>query len=285
MGWWPTSPSAWPEFPVVDERVATNQASWDARVPVHLASRLYDNDTFVAGRSSLEPFEVEELGPVAGLDLVHLQCHFGQDALSWARLGARVVGLDFSEPAVEAARMLAVECDLEAEFVAADVHDAVAALGGRTFDVVYTGFGALNWLPDLARWADVVVALLRPGGLLYLAEFHPLTVVFGIDDLDVVDDYFHDPAGVTAEVEGTYTDMPDGVALRTTTWEWSHPLSEILTVLLDRGLVLERFQEHEHTLFARWPFLVEDAATHTWRMPDGHARLPLLFSLRARRPG
>lgn len=260
-----------------------NRAAWDERVPIHLRSDFYDVEGFVAGRSSLRDFEVAELGPVDGLDLVHLQCHFGQDTLSWARLGARVVGVDFSEPAVIAARDLAARCGLDAEFVCADVHDAPDALRARTFDVVYTGLGALVWLPDLTVWAGIVARLLRPGGVLYLAEFHPFHEVLSVDSLTVEHDYFTRPEGVREEVGGTYTDGEQGT-LHNVTWEWTHPLSAVVTSLLDNGLVLELLHEHDHTLWPRWPFLEHHPEDRTWRLPAGSPRIPLMYSLRARRP-
>jgi SAM-dependent methyltransferase len=157
-----------------------NRANWDDRVPVHLASEFYDLDGFRAGASSLRPFEAAEAGDMTGKRLVHLQCHVGLDTLSWARNGALVTGLDFSEPAIEAARSLAAGLAIDASFVRADVYDAVSALGGQRFNVVYTGTGALVWLPDIARWAQVVAALLEPGGFLYLVEGHPFAQV--LDD-------------------------------------------------------------------------------------------------------
>lgn len=157
-----------------------NQANWDARVPVHLDSDFYDVAGFKAGGSALRPFELAEVGDVAGRSLAHLQCHLGLDTLSWARLGAEVTGLDFSGAAIEQARSIAAECGLPARFVTADVYDAPRALG-ETYDIVYTGVGALVWLPDLTRWAEAVAALLNPGGFLYLAEFHPFTNVLDDD--------------------------------------------------------------------------------------------------------
>jgi SAM-dependent methyltransferase len=187
---------------------ALNRASWDDRVPVHQASDFYDLDGFRAGASSLRPFEVAEAGDVTGRRLVHLQCHVGLDTLSWARNGALVTGLDFSEPAIEAARSLAASLAIDASFVAADVYDAVTALGGRRFDMVYTGTGALVWLPDLPRWASVVAALLEPGGFLYLVEAHPFAQI--LDDAGgatIVADYFHDQPRVQ-DYPCTYTDGP-----------------------------------------------------------------------------
>jgi SAM-dependent methyltransferase len=156
---------------------ALNRANWDSRVPVHLASSFYDVAGFRGGASTLRPFELAEVGSVAGRSLVHLQCHIGLDTLSWARRGALVSGLDFSAPAISAASSLAVSLGLPAEFVVADVYDAVAAFGGQRFDVVYTGIGALVWLPDVPRWARVVAGLLAPGGFVYLAEAHPFAQI------------------------------------------------------------------------------------------------------------
>jgi SAM-dependent methyltransferase len=211
---------------------------------------------------------------------VHLQCHFGQDTLSWGRLGAEVTGLDFSEAAMEAARALAAEIGVEADFVCADVYDAAEALGGRRFDIVYTGFGALNWLSDLPRWADVVASLLEPGGFLYLAEFHPFQWIFGDDDLTIEIDYFQtDPH--TWDDPGTYgADATDTKHNRTI--EWQHPLGEIVSSVIGAGLTVEFLHEHDWTLMERWPFL-EKHGVGEFRMPEGQPRLPLMFTLRARR--
>ena len=152
---------------------AANLARWDEAAPLHAASELCDLVGFRSGRDDIRPFELIELEGVEALDLVHLQCHLGRDTLSWDRHGARVVGLDFSPAAIEVATQLAVDCEIDAEFVCADVYDARDALAGRCFDIVYTGIGALGWLPDIDEWALVVDGLLRPGGILYLVEIHP----------------------------------------------------------------------------------------------------------------
>jgi SAM-dependent methyltransferase len=264
-----------------DEKIAVNRANWDERATFHVGSDFYDVEGFKAGRNALRPFEIDEVGPVEGLDLVHLQCHFGLDTLSWARLGARVSGLDFSPNAVEAARRIASELGIDADFVCSNVYDAVEAFGGRQFDVVYTGFGALCWLPDLDRWAGVIDALARPGGLVYVPEFHPMHGVFADDDLAIQYPYFGDADGVRFDDPSTYTD-PDVVLSSSITWDWNHPVASVVTALLDRGLVLESFHEFPFTLFPRWPFLVRrDGA---WWMPDGMPSLPLVYSLKLRKP-
>ena len=259
-----------------------NRASWDERVAIHVASDFYDMAGFKAGRVALRPFEIEEVGPVDGRSLVHLQCHFGQDTLSWARLGATVTGLDFSSEAITAASALAADIGVDADFVAADVYDAVEALGNRQFDIVYTGLGALIWLPDIDRWAAVVAALLRPGGFLYLSEFHPIVETMADDSLTVLYDYFTRPAGTRYEEGGTYTDG-DVETVHNVSYEWTHPISSVISALLAQGLQLELFREHDHTLWARWPFL-EPRDDGTYWLPDDRPRLPLMYSLRARKP-
>ncbi len=257
-----------------------NRNWWDERVPIHVASDFYGVDAVREGRSSLEPFEWEEVGDVAGRSLLHLQCHFGLDTLSWARRGAVVTGLDFSAVAIAAARDLAASIGQAARFEVANVYDAPAVLGER-YDVVYTGKGALTWLPALGPWADAVVQLLGPGGTLYLAEFHPLADVFAADALRVAHGYFHVDEPVVDTAPGSYADL--GAPTRhNLTGEWTHPLGDVVTALAARGLRVEFLHEFPFTLFARWPFLERDA-NGVYRLPAGSPQVPLLYSVRARR--
>jgi SAM-dependent methyltransferase len=259
-----------------------NRAYWDERVPIHASGEFYDVAGLKAGQERLRPFEISEVGDVSGKDLLHLQCHFGIDTLSWARRGARVVGLDFSLPAIEEARKLAAELALDAEFVHSAVYDAPRVLGGRDFDMVYTGLGAIYWLPDIRRWARVVASLIRPGGFLYLSEFHPFSNVFGDDDLTVVDDYFHSEEPYVWDEPGTYADL-EAETVHNRTYEWNHALGYVVSAVIEAGLILEFLHEQDYTLYPRWPFL-EKSAFDTYRMPESVPRLPLMYSLRARRP-
>lgn len=256
-----------------------NRAWWDERAPHHVAGELYDVDGFRAGESRLRPFEQQELGDVAGRELVHLQCHFGLDTLSWARLGARVTGLDFSAPAIEAADRLADEAGLDARFVVADVYDAATVLG-RTYDVVYTGIGALCWLPDIPRWARVVRDLLVPGGVLYLVEVHPIVDILGDEDLTVRYPYVHDEP-IAEDEPGSYATAEGPAYANTAIRAWNHPLSRVIGSLLDAGLAIELFHEHPFTVYKRWPFMRADDDGRFW-LPDEYPALPLLYSLRAR---
>jgi 2-polyprenyl-3-methyl-5-hydroxy-6-metoxy-1,4-benzoquinol methylase len=266
------------------DRIEANRRNWDERAPIHAASSFYDLPGFRAGRSSLQDFEVEEMGDVRGLDLVHLQCHIGLDTLSWARLGARVTGVDFSAPALGIAEQLASDLGLPASFVLSEVTGAAAALAPRRYDVVYTGHGALVWLPDLEAWADNVVALLKPGGRLYLAEFHPNSQMLGDDDLRVVHSGFADEAMIVDE-PGTYADF-EAETLANLSYEWTHPLGEVVTVLAQRGLRVEYLHERDIIAWPRWRFLEKFGSSWPdgwWRMPGELPRVPLSYTLSARK--
>jgi SAM-dependent methyltransferase len=264
---------------VVDWR-RLNRANWDDRVRVHLASEYYDLEGFAAGASSLRPFEAAEAGDVTGKRLVHLQCHLGLDTLSWARMGAQVTGLDFSEPAINAARKLAADLAVDASFVVADVYDAVPALGGRRFDVVYTGTGALVWLPDMTRWAQVVAALLEPGGFLYLVEGHPYAQI--LDDAqgtNVALDYFDEQPQVYDNAY-SYTDGPALAHIRSV--QFQHGLGQLVTALAAAGLRIEFLNEHDFDCYQRFQSLERHGGQY--RFPADHPRIPMMFSLRATLP-
>ncbi|MDX3686889.1 class I SAM-dependent methyltransferase [Streptomyces sp. NBC_01696] len=272
--------------PTPDDWREANRARWDERVPIHAASDYYDLDAFLAGRDVLRGFEIAEVGDVTGRTLLHLQCHIGLDTLSWARRGAaQVVGLDFSEPAVEVARGLAGSLGLSQEraaFVPSDVYDAAEAVPDSAYDIVYTGTGALNWLPDVPRWAEVAASLVAPGGFLYLAEFHPLT-----DCLDdetgstVTYDYFSRDAWVD-ESPGTYADF-DAATVHNRSVEWQHPVGEVVSALAAAGLRIEFLHEHDASLFARYPALVRHA-DGSYRFPADRPRIPMMYSVKASRP-
>lgn len=262
-------------------RFRLNRDWWDERVAMHMSGSFYDVDGFVAGRSTLRPFEVTEMGSVAGATLVHLQCHFGLDTLSWAREGAVVTGVDFAPAAVAAGRELARRSGIEAEFAEAAVYDAVRVLRGRSFDVVYTSIGSIIWLPDIARWAATVAALMVPGGRFYMAEFHPFSVVLGEEDLAVTDSYF-DPGPFVQDESGSYAD-PDAQAEHRQSVTWHHTIGSVVSALAQAGLRIEFLHEHSYALRARWPFL-ERRPDRTFHMPADRPQVPLLYSLKATRP-
>ena len=261
-----------------------NRANWDERTPLHVSSSFYDVEGFLAGASTINDFEVAEIGSVQGATLCHLQCHFGLDTLSWARRGASVTGLDFSAAAIEVAQALSESTGLPARFVEGDVYDAPSLLTGG-FDIVYTGLGALNWLPDIATWASVVERLLNPGGRLYLVEFHPLLWV--LDDEEMAFDarwsYFFDPDGVAIDSEVDYAD-PSVPLTATRTYEWAHPMGEVVTALAQVGLRIEHLSEHGEISYQRFPFLEPvPGSPRRWRVPSTMTQIPLEYSLLARK--
>lgn len=263
---------------LIPEWLRLNRENWDERVGIHAVSEFYNLPAFRAGASTLRSFEHDEIGDVSGRRLLHLQCHMGQDTLSWARLGAETTGLDFSEPAIRTARMLAEDPQLSARarFVVSDVYGAEAALQGQRFDIVYTGLGSLVWLPDLDRWAEIIATLLDPGGFLYLVEFHPFADMLGDDGRTVEHDYFDTRA---QEVDYPYTYTGGPALTRTRSVQWHHPLGEVVTALARAGLRLDFLHEHDVTLFPR--FAVLESSGGEYHLPAGHPRIPLMYSLRA----
>jgi SAM-dependent methyltransferase len=259
-----------------------NRANWDDRVPVHLASELYDLAGFRARRDSLRPFEVAEVGDVRDKRLLHLQCHIGLDTLSWARHGALVTGLDFSVAAIEAARSLAAELGIVASFVVSDVYDAAAALERQRFDVVYVSVGSLVWLPDVPQWAQTAAALLAPGGFLYLIDGHPFAQILDTATGSVVTDDYFDAAPQVTDWPWSYTGRSSTLAHQRNV-QFQHTVGEIVTGITEAGLRIEFLHEHDFDEFQRFDSL-EPQADGTYRMPSGRPRIPMLLSLRASRP-
>ena len=253
----------------------TNRALWDRWVDLHMRSEFYDVAGFRAGASSLKPLEREELGDVAGRSLLHLQCHFGMDTISWARLGARVTGVDFSEPAVEAARGLARELSTPARFVPADVLELDL---GERFDVVFTSYGAICWLEDLARWAHTIVRHLRPGGVFYMVEFHPLAGALSDDGRRLEAPYLSTGRAERYDQSGSYADP--GAGTEHPSYEWHHGLGDVVAALLAAGLELEFLREHAWSSYGCFPYLQQEGP-HRWVIRGGNRHLPLMFSIRA----
>lgn len=267
-----------------------NRASWDERAPAHAASPDYGVQRFLDDPHHLSDvvrFDLPRLGDVAGLDGVHLQCHIGTDTVSLARLGARMTGLDFSAPALEHARRLAAGVGLDVPFVEADVYDAVTVLGGQRFDLVFTGIGALCWLPSVDRWAQVVAGLLRPGGRLFLREGHPM--LWAIDEarpdgvLAVEHPYFERAEPLVWEDGGTYV-ATDVEFTHNLTHEWNHGLGEIVSALLAQGLVLTMLVEHDSAPWDPIPGRTARGDLGEFRLADRPWRLPMTYTLQAVKP-
>jgi SAM-dependent methyltransferase len=269
------------------EAIRDNNALWDEWTRIHETSAFYDLEGFKRGGVRLRPYELDEIGPVDGLELLHLQCHFGIDTLSWARLGARVTGADFSLAGVELARSVAAEIGIDgARFVHSDLYDLPTVLDG-TFDLVYTSRGVLGWLPDVRRWAEVIAHFVRPGGRFYITEIHPVAQVFEDDDIEPGElrlryPYWQHVEPLSFPVIGSYAEPTAEVGVHTE-HGWNHGLGEIVTALVDAGLRIDSLREYP---FVDWPveFLVE-APDGTYRLPAGTpGELPLFFSILATKP-
>jgi SAM-dependent methyltransferase len=272
----------------MDNELRDNRLLWDRWTEIHAASEFYDVASFRDGRRPirLADYEREEIGPVEGKSLLHLQCHFGLDTLSWARLGAHVTGADFSEAGIAAARALAAEVDLPATFVVANLYDLPATLNGQ-FDIVYTSRGVLGWLPDIVGWARVAAHFVKPGGFFYITEIHPVAQVFegeGVEpgELRLAYPYWSHREPLRFDVKGSYADPTaptDGLVEH----GWDHSLGEIVTSLIDAGLGIDFLHEFD---FVDWPvdFLVK-GDDGRWRLPPASkGELPLFFSLKATKP-
>ncbi len=262
----------------LENQFEANRALWNARVQHHLGSKMYDVESFVAGRNSLTALELELLGDVRGKRILHMQCHFGQDTLSLARMGATMTGLDISDVALDEAKKLAEACDLTGSWVLSNVIEPVPALDAK-FDVVYTSYGTIGWFPDLKPWAANIARYLKPGGQLVFVEFHPVMWMFDNAFTHVQYAYFN--RGVIAEEEqGTYADRDAPVALPS--YGWNHDLGEVLTALLDVGLRIERFVELDgspHDCFAN----TVQGADGLYRIKSMESKLPMVYGLTARK--
>ncbi|MFW9799973.1 MAG: class I SAM-dependent methyltransferase [Candidatus Thorarchaeota archaeon] len=265
----------------MDEFMEANREMWDDRVDVHKKSEFYDVKGFLQGKQTLDPIELEEVGNVDGKTLLHLMCHFGMDTLSWARLGAKATGVDFSEKAVILAEDLSRQTGLNARFIASDIYKLPDVLD-EEFDIVFTSGGVLSWLPDLERWAKVISLYVRKGGFFYIREFHPFAYVFddeeGMQDLRFKYPYFTPEEPLRFDNGSTYA---DSTKLKTmVTYEWNHSISTIINSLVESGLRIDFFNEFPFTTWKALPFL-KKRSVRRWVLPSNEDSLPLMFSLRA----
>ncbi len=263
--------------PEPSPQLAVNRELWNAWTEINQTSKFYDLDAFRAGRSSLNPIELEELGDVEGKSLLHLQCHFGLDTLSWARLGARATGIDLSDNSIELARSLAEELSIPARFVRSDVYDVPEVLGDETFDIVFTSYGVLDWLSDLDRWARVVASRLRPGGVFHIVEFHPAALVLD-EEKNLAYPYFPSSEPMRLVEQGSYAD-PDA-DFSHDSYQWCHSLGEIVTAVASAGLRIEHLHEFSESPYDCFPFTteVEPGRAVIAGLED---KVPLMFSLKA----
>jgi len=253
-----------------------NKESWNRRTESHYDSEFYDNKNFIKGKNSLNDIELEILGDVSGKSILHLQCHFGQDTISFSRLGAKAVGVDLSDRAIEKAKGLAEITESSAEFICSDIYDLPNVLDGK-FDIVFTSYGTIGWLPDLDKWASVIKHFIKQGGQFLIADFHPTLWMFDDDFEGVKYNYFNDGPIVETET-GSYADKEGE-------WEkeyvgWNHSIAEIFTSLMDKGLTIKKMQEFDYSPY--------DCFSHTEKVGDRKFqikkfgnKLPMVYAILA----
>ena len=265
----------------MDSYRKNNLALWNEWTKINAASSMYRLHEFKAGENALNPLELAEVGDVKGRSLLHLQCHFGMDTLSWARMGAKVTGIDFSDEAIQLARSLSTELALPAEFIQCDLYDLPQHLD-RQFDIVYTSYGVLAWLSDLDAWAKIAARFLKPGGFFYIAEFHPFAMVFDDESEDIRLRYNYFSQEVERfSVSGSYADTSAECEVKDE-YNWPYTVSSVLNALLNAGLKPEYLHEHPFTVFRQLALLVQKDRYY-WTLPDGIPQFPLMFSIKARK--
>jgi len=259
-----------------DNYLDINKQAWNNKTEVHVNSAFYNMAEFLQGKSSLNDIELQLLGDIRGKKVLHLQCHFGQDTISLGRLGADVTGMDLSDRAIEKARELAVTTGVPARFICCDVYSLPQHLNEQ-FDIVFTSYGTIGWLPDLQKWAKVVSGFLKPGGVFVMADFHPVVWMYDNNFEKVAYNYFKDEPIVEMEL-GTYADVT--APIETELISWNHSLSEILNNLIDEGLEVNRFNEYDYSPYNCFSH-TEEFAPGKFRIISFGNNIPMVYSIKA----
>ncbi len=253
-----------------------NRSLWNQRTAVHKDSSFYNLAGFKAGENVLTPIELNEVGDVTGKRMLHLQCHFGMDSLDWARRGAEVTGVDLSDAAITEAKKLNDELGLNATFICCNVYDLKDDLDEK-FDIVFTSYGVVGWLPDLNTWAALIAYYLKPGGIFYMAEFHPVVWMFD-DEFTHIKYYYDNRELIITENEGTYTDRDADIKGKE--YSWNHSISEVLNALIQAGLKIELFNEFMYSPYPCFRNLIE-TETGKWQIKGMEGKIPMVYSIRA----
>ena len=262
----------------LNEFFDANKKLWNGLVSINRDSKMYDLDGFKKGKSSLNRIELEEVGDVRDKSLLHLQCHFGMDTLSWTRLGAKVTGIDFSKEAIQLARSLSKELDIPGHFIQTNIYDSRDVLSEK-FNIVYTSYGVLCWLPDLVEWGRIINHFLRTNGTFYIAEFHPIQSMFD-DEGKITEPYFHSDKPIRYEGTGTYADP--SAPFHHVTYEWLHSLADVVNALVAAGLSIEFLHEFPFSVYGDRPWL-KQREDGLWYHKNKDIKAPLMFSIKARK--
>jgi SAM-dependent methyltransferase len=253
-----------------------NKSTWNDKVDVHIDSDFYDLEGFLNGKSTLNAIELELLGNVKGKKVLHLQCHFGQDTMTFSRMGAIATGIDFSEKAIEKAREINKQLNLNTTFICCDIYDLPNHLNEK-FDIVFTSYGTIGWFPDLDKWAKVISQLLKPGGKFVMADFHPVVWMFDNDFKEIFYNYFNAEAIIEDE-SGTYADREAEIVNKAITW--NHPTSELLNALITNGLELNSFNEFDYSPYNCFNE-TEEFEPNKFRIKHLKNKIPMVYSLSA----
>ncbi len=253
-----------------------NRQLWNAKTDIHYSSEFYNVDEFLKGKSSLNPIELELLGDVGGKSILHLQCHFGLDTLSLAREGALVTGIDLSDRSIEKARELAEMANIKARFIRSNIYKLPEVLNEK-FDIVYTSYGVIGWLPDMEKWAQTIARFLKPGGRFVMVEFHPVVWMFSYDFKTIEFSYSSsDP--IVEELEGTYTNRDAEIKHKSVSW--NHGLSKVLNALIKNGLTIQQFDEHDYSPYNCFQNTVE-INKGKYQIKGLEGKIPMLYSIKA----
>ncbi len=256
--------------------IKENKKWWNTVTPIHSRSKLYDLENFKKGKSSLQSIELEEVGNVKGKTLLHLMCHFGMDTLSWAREGAIVTGVDFSDDAITLAKKLSKDTGVPATFVCSDIYELPNVLH-KKFDIIFMSYGVLLWLSDVEKWAKIINLFLKKGGMFYIVELHPFTNILS-HDFKIAYKYF-DKGPDVDDSEGTYADW--GANIKGNTYVWSYTMSDVINSLLGEGLKTEFVHEFPFTMYDQFPGFMEQNKKRQYVLKNKKIQVPLLFSLKA----
>jgi len=262
----------------MENYLETNKTSWNERAKLHYNSKFYDNPSFISGRQALPPLDLDLLGDIRHQSAIHLQCHFGQDTISLSRLGAQATGVDISDEAIRLARELTEQCQTDTRFICSDIYSLPEKID-QTFDLCYSSYGTIGWLPDIQKWAEVVAHVTKKGGRFVFAEFHPVIWMFD-DVLENIQFSYFKSEPIEEIIEGTYADKSAQQTFKTISW--NHALSEVMQALIDHGFIIETFKEYNYSPYNVFHNMKETEPGKFIVEKFGN-KMPLVYGLVARK--